>query len=108
MTSCLVYNSTLGSVNSQLFPDAVSVKHLPESYSEIIAKDCLTLLQRHYWLFGLSFNAVSAKTKMNSKYPKCNHDKIKIILWLASFGYRIKAKILLDAKRSSSFVIAEP
>jgi len=45
---------------------------------------------------------------MKSKYPKCIHDKIKIILWLASFGYRIEPNILMDAKRSSSFVIAEP
>lgn len=67
---------------------------------DIIAKTLLVI-----WV---GFHAVSAKTKMHTKYPKCNYDKIKIILWLASFGYRIKAKILLDAKRSSSFVVAEP
>lgn len=86
----------------------VSVKHLPEPLSEINAKYCLTLLQVHHWLFGLSLDAVSAKNKMNTKYPKCIHNKIKIILWLPSFGYRIKAKIILDAKKSSSFVVAEP
>lgn len=91
-----------------MVPIGNQVKHLPKTYSEIIAKYCLTLLQRHYWLYGLSFHAVCAKTKMNNKHTMWNNAKIRRMLWLASFGYRIKAKLLLDAKRLSSFIVAEP
>ncbi len=42
------------------------------------------------------------------RIPSAFITKTKLILWLASTSYRLKAKILLNARRSSFFVVAEP